>query len=70
MLVQHLEEIGKTDTLLYKQFADIPNFTNVPVKHDVSASCGFGVEVYDEFTSDNLPLPSELLQKYFNAMST
>lgn len=67
MLVQHLEEIGKTDTLLYKQFADKPNMVNVPVKSDVSASCGFGVEVYDEFTSENLPLPSQLLQKYFNA---
>lgn len=67
MLVNHLKKIGKTDTSLYKQFADTPNFVNVPIKSDVSASCGFGVEVYDEFTSENLPLPSQLLQKYFNA---
>ncbi|MBR1620266.1 hypothetical protein IJ674_10305 [bacterium] len=69
ILVKHLEDINKTNTLLYKKLADKTTHVDIPIKSSVSASCGFGVDVYDESVKDCLSLPIHLLN-HFNASKT
>lgn len=72
-LVEHLENINATNSPLYlklyidtrKDYNESRN-SNIPVRAEVSASCGTGRSVYDEDITDKLSLPNKLLD-FFKA---
>ena len=72
-LVKHLENINATNSQLYqklyidtrKDYNESGN-SNIPVRAEVSASCGTGRDVYDEDITDKLSLPNKLLD-FFKA---
>lgn len=72
-LVEHLENINATNSPLYqklyidtrKDYNESEN-SNIPVRAEVSASCGTGRSVYDEDITDKLSLPNKLLD-FFKA---
>ena len=66
ILLKHLEDINKTDKMLYKKLSYNSSNVDIPIKSSVSASCGYGVEVYDESIKECLSLPADLLN-HFNA---
>lgn len=71
-LIEHLQKINATHTHLYEELytteADsvLSDNSKIPVKAEVSASCGHGCEVYNETPSDEFSLPNKLLD-YFGA---
>lgn len=70
-LLKHLESKHFIDIPLYSKLSDNNLDTetlrsNIPIRYEVSASCGNGIDVYDEETQDNISLPHNFLQ-YFRA---
>lgn len=71
-LIQHLEQRNFIDIPLYSKLIKInaqevqTSHSNIPIKYEVSASCGNGVDVYDEESQDMFSLPNNFLQ-YFKA---
>ena len=71
-LIQHLEQRNFIDIPLYSKLIKIDaqevqtSHSNIPIKYEVSASCGNGVDVYDEESQDMFSLPNNFLQ-YFKA---
>ena len=72
-LIEHLKNINATNSNLYQKLyvetrkdCNESGNSNIPVRAEVSASCGTGRNVYDEDITDKLSLPNKLLD-FFKA---
>ena len=72
-LIEHLKNINATSSKLYQMLyvetrkeCNESGNSNIPVRAEVSASCGTGRDVYDEDITYKLSLPNKLLD-FFKA---